>query len=199
MGNRSGKLSQELIASLKEDTEFSEEELKIWYKIFSQNCVDNTLSCDSFIKIYGKYFPHGDASKYSRRVFTSFDKDSDGAIDFTEFITTLNVTSHGTLEQKLIWAFKLYDVDSNGFVTKDELTEIVTEIYEMVGTKKSTPGIRASEKIVERIFQQMDINHDGQLSLAEFVDGGKSHSFLANMLHVDSTPFQRSLLKRPQK
>ena len=55
-------------------------------------------------------------------------------------------------------AFRLYDLDNDGTITKTEMTQIVEAIFSMVGNQKdqmpnedNTP-----EKRVERIFQLMD-------------------------------------------
>ncbi|XP_049491317.1 recoverin [Panthera uncia] len=126
MGNsKSGALSKEILEELQLNTKFTEEELCAWYQSFLKDCPSGRITRQEFQSIYAKFFPEADPKAYAQHVFRSFDANSDGTLDFKEYVIALHMTSAGKTNQKLEWAFSLYDVDGNGAISKNEVLEIV--------------------------------------------------------------------------
>ncbi|OQR72091.1 frequenin-1-like [Tropilaelaps mercedesae] len=70
-------------------------------------------------------------------------------------------------------AFRLYDVDNDGFITREEMYNIVDAIYEMLGSQEKGEEEDDPRARVDRIFEQLDKNQDNKLSLEEFKEGSK--------------------------
>ena len=64
------------------------------------------MTASSFRKIYTKCFPGGNVNEFCDHVFRTFDMDKNGFVDFKEFLLAIDVTSTGTPEEKLQWAFR---------------------------------------------------------------------------------------------
>lgn len=173
MGKKNSKLKGEVVARLAKETYFTEKEVRQWYKGFLKDCPNGLLTEQGFLRIYKQFFPRGDPSKFASLVFRVFDENKDGSIEFEEFIRALSVTSRGNVEEKLLWAFKLYDVDNDGFITREEMYNIVDAIYEMLGSQEKEDEEDDPRARVDRIFEQLDKNQDNKLSLEEFREGSK--------------------------
>merc|ERR1712100_356336 len=59
------------------------------------------------------------------KLFQLFDKDRSGAIDVREFMIGLSNFTGAGKEEKLKFAFMVFDEDGNGVITKQELVKIL--------------------------------------------------------------------------
>lgn len=73
-----------------------------------------------------------------------------------EFVHSLSTLLRGTMEEKLRWTFQLYDINGDGFITREEMTDIAIAIYELMGRNPDVPSSGPDpDKIrnkVERVF-----------------------------------------------
>ncbi|XP_067103413.1 A-type potassium channel modulatory protein KCNIP1 isoform X2 [Osmerus mordax] len=169
---------------LEAQTNFSKRELQVLYRGFKNECPSGVVNEDTFKQIYSQFFPHGDlqyhqcnppvsppdASTYAHYLFNAFDSAHSGSIKFEDFVTALSILLRGSVREKLQWTFNLYDINKDGYINKEEMTDIVRAIYDMMG-KYTYPALKtdAPKLHVEAFFQKMDKNRDGVVTLDEFI------------------------------
>ena len=101
-------ISQEDLQFLTAHTKYDERTISSWYQEFQHECPDGKLTLEGFKNYYRNFFPSGNACEFCRHVFRAFDADSNGVIDFKEFLLAIYITAAGSLEQKLNCAFRYY-------------------------------------------------------------------------------------------
>ena len=69
---------------------------------------------------------------------------------FQDFVIGLSKLIRGSILDKLKWTFDMYDVNQDGVITKDELTQIVAAVYELMG--KSVETVLEDENQVDKVF-----------------------------------------------
>ncbi|XP_069131508.1 neurocalcin homolog [Argopecten irradians] len=178
MGQNTSQLRPKELKDLQINTHFTEKELQDWYRNFRRDYPDGCLTIDNFTNIYSNCFPEGDPETFAAQAFRTFDINGDGVINFREFMCALSVKSRGRCEQKLRWAFRMYDIDNNGYVSREEMIEIIQAMFKMTGNGDAA----AAEERTDKIFNLMDKNSDGQLSQEEFIEGARSDPTIIQML-----------------
>ncbi|XP_062330711.1 recoverin b [Osmerus eperlanus] len=199
MGNRkSGALSKDLLEDLKLNTMYSEEQLCTWYQTFLKECPSGRISRQQFETIYASFFPDADPKAYACHVFRSFDSDSDGTLDFKEYIVALHLTSSGKTIQKLEWAFNLYDVDRNGSITKNEIHEIVKSIFNMISKEdqKNLPeDENTPEKRTDKIWDFFGKKENDKITEGEFIQGVMANKNILRLIQFDEPQKVQDRLK----
>lgn len=97
------------------------------------------------------------------RMIAIFDEDGGGDVDFQEFVLGLSAfSSKGNKEEKLKFAFKVYDIDRDGYISNGELF-IVLKM--MVGSNLKDQQL---QQIVDKTIMEADKDGDGKISFEEF-------------------------------
>ncbi|KAK6474748.1 Kv channel-interacting protein 1 isoform X1 [Huso huso] len=158
------------LEQMEAQTNFTKRELQVLYRGFKNECPSGVVNEDTFKQIYAQFFPQGDASMYAHYLFNAFDSAHNGSVKFEDFVMALSILLRGSVREKLSWTFNLYDINKDGYINKEEMTDIVTAIYDMMG-KYTYPVLRrdAPRQHVDAFFQKMDKNKDGVVTLDEFI------------------------------
>ncbi|KAL4575645.1 hypothetical protein LXL04_022496 [Taraxacum kok-saghyz] len=108
-------------------------------------------------------------------IFDLFDVNRSGHIDFTEFVRSLGVF-HPKAPQadKILYAFKLYDLRQTGFIEREELKEMVSALL-----KES--DLSLSDDIIESMVDKRHIKVSKLCD--EQPSRGVPHNRLRNMMY----------------
>lgn len=139
---------------------FDMEELKRLGKRFRKLDIDNSgsLSVEEFMTL-----PELQQNPLVQRVIDIFDEDQNGEVDFKEFIQGVSQFSvKGDKETKLRFAFRIYDVDNDGYISNGELFQVLKM---MVGNNLKDSQL---QQIVDKTILYADKDEDGRISFEEF-------------------------------
>ncbi|KAJ8258786.1 hypothetical protein COCON_G00177980 [Conger conger] len=149
-----------------------------WYRKFMTECPSGLLTFYEFKQFFGLKNLTESSNAYVHTMFKTFDMNDDGFIDFMEYVAALSLVLKAGVEKKLRWYFKLYDVDGNGCIDRDELLVIIKSIRAINGTDLDM----TDEDFTNMVFDRIDINGDGELSLEEFMEGVQNDEQLLEMM-----------------
>lgn len=141
-------------------TNFDIEEIKRLGKRFKKLDLDNSgsLSRDEFMSL-----PELQQNPLVQRVIDIFDQDQNGEVDFKEFIQGVSQFSvKGDKGSKLRFAFRIYDIDNDGYISNGELYQVLKM---MVGNNLQPNQL---QQIVDKTIIYADKDQDGKISFDEF-------------------------------
>ena len=116
---------------------------------------DGEISKDELIKCLESIYPSQEAKLRANAIFKEIDFNNDGSINFSEFLT-VNIQKEKLLnEETLDKAFRMFDLDGNGYITIDEL-------------KKTMPLEITTKAGWRNLVSEVDKDGDYQISFREF-------------------------------
>jgi len=193
MGSGSSKiesLDESTYEAISKYTRLQRADILAWQERFIQQCTDGstTMNKDQFRQFYKELRPTENVSRLSECVFRAFDLDNDQGISFTEFLMAYIATTQAPLEQKLRYAFNVYDIDKNSLIDRTEILSVLRCMFELLGMSDETNTKYSYEHCADNIMKHLDVNDDKRLSKEEFIQGLKKDPFLQSLMN----PFQHA-------
>lgn len=167
-----GSISQAQMEDYKETVKgkFDEKEIRHMYKLFTRAAPTGEMGPPEFrayiesLSIFKRVDPH----ESYEQIFRGYDRDGNGSINFKEYLLYHLGIVYST-EELLDILFAMYDVAREGMITKEGMTQVVTNATRWMGdcdveSKAVQAGIALE---VERLMQFVDRDKDGVITKEE--------------------------------
>ncbi|KAI6672453.1 hypothetical protein NL676_000359 [Syzygium grande] len=114
------------------------------------------------------------------QIFDLFDIKGNGVIEFGEFVRSLGIFHpNAPLEDKIAFAFRLYDLRHTGYIEREELKEMVLALLHESDLVLTEDVV---ETIVGKAFREVDTRDNGRIDQEEWKDFVlKNPSLIRNM------------------
>jgi len=160
---KAGVLKKQVLNKVEEKKTLIDErreEMEQIFRMFDKNGdgVIQNNEIESFLVAIGRSSSKEDAKK----LISDVDTDRNGSISREEFFTYMekNFVVPDDQIEEVVDAFKIFDLDNNGNVSATEFKNILTKY----GNNNFT------DQEIDQIFSMIDLNHDGKLDYAEFIE-----------------------------
>ena len=120
-----------------------------------------TISVNEIVKIM-KNFGYPIKKSEAQKMISDIDDNSDGEIDFEEFVTLMEKqtnTVEETEEELVLRAFKSFDKDHDGKITTYEFKYLLTQM-----------GNKFSDEELNQLFSECNLDVDGVLDYQDFIN-----------------------------
>ncbi|ORX87096.1 EF-hand, partial [Basidiobolus meristosporus CBS 931.73] len=171
--NIASSLPYELSRDLQKKTHFDQVELEALFDQFKSLA---TAEGEGIVKpVFEQCLgPLGmEKNLITERIFKFFDQNEDGLIDFTEFVSGLSILCKGNLEEKIIHAFRGYDIDGDGLIKRDELRKVISAYFHL------------STELVRDVVKAMD---EEMMESFEFLPGQPVSAAFTAPIPTDELP-----------
>nr|AQS22613.1 calcineurin subunit b type 2 [Pseudodiaptomus poplesia] len=141
---------------------FDSSEMRRLRKRFQKLDVDGSksISTKEFLNL-----PEVRKNPLSSRIFKVLDQDDNGEVNFSEFIQGLShFSTKGSMDEKLKFAFRIYDMDNDGLISNGELFMVMKMMV------RNNLKDEQLQQAVDRTILYHDKDGDGKINFEEFCD-----------------------------
>ncbi|HXS18954.1 MAG TPA: EF-hand domain-containing protein, partial [Polyangiaceae bacterium] len=115
----------------------------------------------------------------AERLLKVFDRDGDGIISRDEFLERVRRLIYGSQTDKLLFAFRLHDINGDGKVDRGE---ILAMIQTSMAEENTLSLAQTPDELADLLMAEADKNRDGYLSYREFEGVVAQHPAILDMM-----------------
>lgn len=117
----------------------------------------------------------GDCSFYAKYVFQAMFGETlaknGGFITFGDYAHALSSLLRGSVEEKINFVFRLYDLNGDNLITLDELSKIFFAVYRLLGDNVNQKHDQLTyEAQAEKLYNKIDLEQAGFITKEQFMD-----------------------------
>ncbi|CAF1256891.1 unnamed protein product [Rotaria sordida] len=154
-------LTSTQINSLAKESHVAPEDIKDWYDRFNHCYPRSYLSYKEFISYLEQVNTQNGNDNHLtksmvKQLFNVLDLNEDKRLNFEEFFLFNIVINQGSLEDKLKLIFRLYDRDQNKYLTRVQLENILSNMFDLLNLSKSKNGLSQN---IDEILTRTNFNN----------------------------------------